>query len=183
MVDVGWSGTIQDCLSLFAAHRKELPGEEIEGSYIGVSPKTKVAAHKHGYIFQPAEASLFSTMQLYFDFIELLTASTKESVRRIVAQKDGSLAPEYFASTGEERIRQNTAVEIQRGVMEYVSLALEKPDSMGQVLDIQEFAWLCNLFRTKASSEVQAAFDELRHARMPNGGYYDEILKFSEGLA
>ncbi|HCK4576685.1 TPA: sulfotransferase [Pseudomonas aeruginosa] len=176
VVDVGWSGTIQDCLQLLT---ESLPNQ-VHGAYLGVWPHAKCRANKSGFLFSPQRPELATRLQPFIDFMELLTSSPLESVKHMARDDQGQLYPCYFAATEDEKKRQKVSLDIQSGVMEYVHWALGSSITPSLGLSVEVFVDLCELLRDQASPELRASFNALRHSRIVNGGHDFVILPFSE---
>ncbi|MCR1828870.1 hypothetical protein NSA60_19775, partial [Pseudomonas oleovorans] len=176
VVDVGWSGSIQDGLQLLT---ESLPNQ-VHGAYLGVWPHAKYRANKSGFLFDPQQPELALPLKPFIDFMELLTSSPLESVKHMARDDQGQLYPCYFAATEDEKKRQAVSLDIQSGVMEYVHWALESSTTPSLGLSAEVFVDLCELLRDRASPELRANFDALRHSRTVNGGHDFEIVPFSE---
>lgn len=175
LVDVGWSGTIQDSLTLLAQDS----AFSVNGAYLGVWPEVAKPQRKQGYLFNPRQPQLAKPLHPFVDFMELLTSSPLESVKSMTRDAQGQLQPTYFPATEDEQKRQLVARELQQGVLEYVHWSLKEGVEQATPIQPEEFVHLCEWLSQLASEEVKAHFDQLRHSRMLNGGHHHEVLSFA----
>lgn len=177
LVDVGWSGTIQDSMDALLDARSGRK-RHTQGVYIGVRPSAASPERKVGFLFDadnPAQAD--QILHHYVDFIELLTASEEDSVQRVV-EEEGQFKPEYQLSTDDEELRKRISREIQMGIHEYACLVRDWGDKDIPVLTPQDFSVLYDSLRHYASDEVVAEFDAVKHSRVVGGPHSHDIIYF-----
>ena len=179
LIDVGWSGTIQDCLKTISESREGVQ-QEVFGLYLGVVPHARVVEKKQGYLFGAKDIEVYSRARQYLDFIELLTSSPLDSVKKMNQKNGFSCEPEYFLSSLEELDRQKVSRDIQQGVMEYAGLMRKMPPDLQICFSENEFFDMCDVLRSNSSDLIRENFAKLKHATLPGGGYGVEILKFAE---
>ena len=173
LVDVGWGGTIQNCVDIISDNRGY--HKNIEGIYIGVTPNSQMAEKKQGMLFDRTNHQFYPDFEEFFDFIELLTSSPEKGVRRFNSSDE---RVEYEDDSSEENHRMNVSIEIQRGVLEFSEIAVrvgqDKIPSFGQ----EDFVHLFRVLRDHASENIISEFSKLRHSRMPSGSFVHPIIKF-----
>lgn len=177
LVDVGWSGTIQDSIdALLDARLKHKP--QIHGIYIGVRPNAAGLERKVGFLFDSDSPALAEQiLRHYVDFIELLTASEEDGVQRIV-ECDGQFQPSYQLSTDDEELRKRISRQIQMGAHEYACLVKRGGDKDIPVLTPHDFSVLFDSLRHYASEQVIAEFDAVKHSRVVGGPHSHDIIYF-----
>lgn len=175
LVDVGWNGTIQDCLGILCEDGSST--SHIYGMYLGVWENVQNIDRKHGYLFQgDALNGRFGT---YIDFIEFLTSSPKLGVKCLKLGAAKSIQPEYFDTPDEEKARNDAAREIQRGVMEYCALVKDREILQNHIPSPDNIFDLFSVLKANQSPVVLAAFNTLRHQQIPNGEYLHPIFNFN----
>lgn len=118
IVDVGWKGTIQDCLYeiLEVSHESE----QLIGLYFGVCEYTRLNClnnKKLGYVFKPYSSTKFSWNNLIF--IELFTHAIQKSVKTYSDEGKPVFADEPF-------LNEKFGIEVQNGVISYTKKVIEE---------------------------------------------------------
>lgn len=177
LVDVGWSGTIQDSIdALLEARLTQKP--EIHGVYLGTQPNAADSERKTGLLFDTGSPMLAERiLHHYVDFIELLTASDEDGIQRMV-ECDGQFQPSYQQTTEDEELRKSVSRQIQMGACEYACLVKAWNDKNIPVLTPQDFATLFDTLRCYASQPVITEFDAVKHSRIVGGPHSHNIIYF-----
>lgn len=181
LVDVGWSGTIQDSMgALLEARFERKP--EISGVYLGVRPNVAGSDRKKGFLFDNDAPELAEkVLHHYADFIELLTATDEDGIQRVENVR-GQFVACYQQCTQGEETRKRVSRQIQMGAQEYASLVKSWDDKKVPVLTPQDIVRLFDALKSCASASVVAEFDAVKHARMLGGPHSHNIIYFDQGL-
>lgn len=137
VVDIGWHGTMQYYLDVFAKIRHL--NIQMEGFYVGVNPDKKYSIHANGYLFNKKNDRNRKRLLCFFGGYEKLFQSTEGSTdgyRMDNGRVVPALMPYEYEDTKEslKKRRETTAddkhvVEIieqfHRGALEYVKSALK----------------------------------------------------------
>ena len=167
VIDVGWSGSIQNALHKMIA--RENAGEpNLHGFYLGVYADVPHKENKTGYLFDGAPAPFAP----YLNLIELLTASPQDGVVR-VARRDGGFEPVCARRTEQEAQRQQVSVQVQQGILEFVALARKHLGGDLGFMQPEDFLHLFSTLRSHTSEEDVAEIGSLRHA-MTLGNTFDQ---------
>lgn len=180
LVDVGWSGTIQDCLTtMFSAMSEE---SSPIGVYLGVRPGVNHSSSKLGFVFDD-DPSQYARFNVYLEFIELLTSSPEDGVVNVSKSSNGGFQPKRWEPTKEEEDRKCVSKEIQAGIIDYAKLArsFEKEGLDLATIKPDDFLTLFESLRTSASEMTVGEFGKLAHSIMISGPHTTSILNFDAG--
>jgi len=169
IVDVGWGGSIQNCLSKLAAisgYRNTL-----NGIYIGVNENSEQRQNKVGFLFD-GDRSQFTE---YLNLIELITASPKNGVVRI-ENKDGNFYPVSGKITADEILRQSIATEIQSGILSFAKIIKKFGIENLNFIRPEDFRMLFLSLQECASEEDVLQLQKIRHATTLGMNYKDMVL-------
>lgn len=173
LVDVGWSGTIQDCIALLTKENSH--AVDISGIYIGVNPSAKSSDRKSGFLFDKSSPKGFTDFSRYLDFVELLTAAPLPGAVRFTDSTDGV---EFNRPNQEEERRIEVSREIHRGILDFSRLARKFGDDLVPTFSQEDFLHMFETLKDHASAEVIEHFDGLKHSRMPSESHVHPILDF-----
>ena len=176
IIDVGWSGTIQDYLSKFIPKKEGI--KSIAGIYLGVTPHASSSADKSGMLFNPSSTN--EAWFNYLDFIEFLTSSPEESIAYFQLNENEQPCPIYYESTNTEKIRQNAATELQQGIMEYCALNKKNHVLKKNIPENDDFLFLFDTLSERASSHVKNRFEEVTHSRLPGCPHSHNLINFKD---
>ena len=169
IIDVGWSGSIQNALhNLVAREAGGVP--RLHGYYMGVYGDVLHKEEKSGYVFDGSPAPFAP----YLNLIELLTASPQDGVIRI-ERHGGTYEPVPARRTEHEAHRQQISAQIQRGILDFAVLARQHFDADLRFLTPKDFEQLFSILRTHTSEVDVAELGSLRHA-MVLGNTFDEYV-------
>jgi len=169
VVDVGWSGSIQNALHKIIT-RESSGVPHVHGIYFGVYDDVLHKDKKSGYLFDGVPAPFAP----YLNLIELLTSSPQNGVIRIV--RNGDCFESVPATcTEHEALRQQISAQIQLGILEFASLAQQHFDANLGFLKPVDFEFLFSTLRTHVSEEDSAEIGSLRHA-MTLGNRFDQFV-------
>jgi predicted HAD superfamily hydrolase/glycosyltransferase involved in cell wall biosynthesis len=171
IVDVGWSGSIQNSLQkILDRERQSHP--KVHGLYLGVDGHVPLKDAKTGYLFD-GDRSAFAP---YINLIELLTSSPEDSIVRIHRdEKSGALTAMRARQTEEEAQRHAVVRQIQQGIMEFTELAIRHFDGKLDFLVPRDFQVLYDALRSHASESDAQEIGALRHA-MAVGNRFDQLV-------
>lgn len=180
LVDVGWGGTIQDCLTaLFGSNQDGCPQS---GIYLGVRPGVRNAESKKGFVYDgdPGQCARFND---FIELIELLTSSPEEGIVRVCKSLEGRFEPERWETREEEDARKSISSEIQKGITDFARLASssEREGVDLSVIGPNDFLTFFDSLRTSASENVVSEFSKLSHSRMISGPHTIPVLNFDIG--
>jgi len=169
VIDVGWSGSIQNALhKIIARESSGMP--RLHGIYLGVYGDALHKDSKSGYLFDGVPAP-FSP---YLNLIELLTSSPQDGVMRL-QRNDCSFEPIPATRTEHEAQRQKISEQIQRGILEFSDLARQHFDADLGFLKPEDFEHLFSTLRTHTSEVDSIELGRLRHA-MTLGNKFDQFV-------
>ena len=169
IIDVGWSGSIQNALHKMIA-RETAGVPQLHGMYLGVYREALHKQNKSGFLFDGAPAAFAP----YLNLIELLTASPQDGVIRI--QRNGDTYESVPARrTEHEAKRQEISAQIQRGILDFAMLARQRFDADLGFLSPKNFELLFSVLRTHTSETDVAELGSLRHA-MTLGNHFDQYV-------
>ena len=173
VVDVGWNGTIQDCLDVLVGGDQGGPGEII-GCYLGVSNNAENKANKSGYLF----SGHLKGFDEYLDLIEFITASPKEGVESL--KKIGSeYVPVDATSSEHEELRREISKDVQAGILDFANLIKDREFSDLCFVKADDFKLLFDSLKNSAHPNLIDAFSNLKHSRDISGKHSSPIVDFS----
>ena len=175
LVDVGWNGTIQDCLSKISELSSENKNHCINGIYLGIVPTARNTVNKKGFIFDSNNSELYKETAPFLDFIELLTSAPTHSLDKFISK-----APfvSFTQPSQEEKNRFEISKEIQHGIIDYTKSIKKTGTEESPMLSSKEISTLFNILKTNASPEITAVFNSIKHSRMPSESYIHSIINF-----
>ena len=118
IVDVGWKGTIQDCL--YEILEVSQTNEQLIGFYFGVCEYTRLNSltnKKLGYAFKPYSATKFSWNNLIF--IELFTHALQKPVKTYSEEGIPIFADEPF-------LNEMFDLELQKGIISFTKKVIDE---------------------------------------------------------
>lgn len=169
VIDVGWSGSIQNALHKIIA-REFASTPRLHGIYLGVYGDALYKEHKSGYLFDGVPAPFAP----YLNLIELLTSSPQDGVMRL-QRGVCSFEPIPAKRTEHEAQRQEISEQIQRGILEFADLARQHFDADLGFLKPEDFEHLFSTLRTHTSELDSTELGRLRHA-MTLGNKFDQFV-------
>jgi hypothetical protein len=170
VIDVGWSGSIQNALhKIVAREHSNMP--RIHGMYFGVYGEVPHKESKSGYLFDGTPDAFAP----YLNLIELLTASPQDGVIRI-ERKEGAFRPISARRTEHEAQRQIISKQIQRGILEFVALARQYFYADLSFLSPNDFLHLFSTLRTHTSELDATELGNLRHAMTLGNKFVQYVL-------
>lgn len=176
LVDVGWNGTIQDCLSSILSDNKG--SSPLSGMYFGVTDNALNGSQKHGYLFDKHSEMLAEDFQPFYEFMELLTSSDEDSIQRVNKLGNDLYSPCYTVTCEEEELRKKISSEIQKGILEFSHIAKNLTSTNIPEFTPNDFLKLFQILQKNASEEIVKVFSETSHAVMPGGSYNTPVINF-----
>lgn len=170
LVDVGWGGTIQNCL-MKILNEIENMDKRVHGIYIGVSDNAKNKEYKSGFLFE----NNIDHFRKYLDLIELLTSSSENGIIRILKTGD-HFVPERFEACAEERKRQAAAFDIQQGIQDFADIVKERGINPLSFFDAEVFKILFEGLNDHPCTEDMRHLGDLKHCTVLGNKYDKAIL-------
>lgn len=170
IVDVGWSGSIQNSLMKLLTIWNH-PQKRLHGIYLGVNDCVAYKQGKTGFLFEGDEAQFFE----YFNLIELITSSPQDGIVRI-GRIDGHFAPVAGTVSEQEKKRQLVAAEIQKGILDFAHLIKERNIDTLDFIHTNDFKALFESLQDYASEEDVVQFGQLKHAMMIGNSYTHPVI-------
>jgi predicted HAD superfamily hydrolase len=170
IADVGWSGTIQNALGKVL----ELDGHvqnRIHGFYLGVNAGVAHQQDKTGFLFD-GDQSEFAN---YLNLIELITSSPQDGVVRIERTDDG-FVPVAGSVSEQEKKRQIVAAEIQKGIIDFAQMLIERDIGTLDFLRMDDFRVLFASLQQDASEEDVFHLGQLKHAMTLGNNFHQHVL-------